>query len=194
MEVSIKRNRLYYGCPKCNKQLRSALADAGKLDHCPICRHLFTVPGESLVKDVNPADLEEDDLEPCLETIKSPGRIDAMGDLLEGWLWRHWVLVAGLILWSPMYIPIPAGFKSPEAKNWQDLPTPQDRYASQQIDPSPSVSNWTSVRRIFREVHDGNWYDVIYDSDFDRFLRVQCESSYEPEGTIDLISFKNQSL
>lgn len=192
MDVHIKRNQLFYDCPKCSKQLRSPSSDAGKLDHCPMCRHLFTVPGEALLERAGPGDFEE--FTPSPARGKSPSRFDAMGDVLEALLWRHWVLVAGLILWSPMYIPLPASFKSPESPSWQDLKTPQMRYTSQRLNSSPSVSDWTSVKRVFREVHEGSWYDVIYDSDFDRFLRVQGETSYEPEGTIDLVSFKNQTL
>lgn len=136
---------------------------------------------------------EFEEFSPCLEAKESPSRFSDMGKFLEALLWRHWVLGAGLILGSPIYLPFPASLKSPESSNWQDLTTPQARYAGQRFDLSPSVSDWTSVRRVFRVVHEGNWYDVICDADFDRFLRVQGETSCEPDGTIDLVSFKNQS-
>lgn len=221
MTVIIKRNRLCYICPGCKKSLRSPLVDAGKLDHCPHCHHMFTVPELAASTNTN---LDDDEIPvpvaPAKPKLATSGQ--SFGDFLEAMLWRHWVLVAGLILWSPMYIPIPFGSVGNHARVWQDLrpesdhqsmdnhrqplPAPISQPISQQLASKPaepvddstsrflhSVSDWSSVRRIFREVHDGYWYDVIYDSTFDRFLRVQCEMSEEVEGTIDLTAFSNQS-
>ena len=290
MTVVIKRKRLCYTCPGCKKALRSHVADAGKLDHCSHCHHVFTVPELG-----TPLELAGDS--PAVEVPKPQVKPrvassdKSFGDLLEAMLWRHWVLVVGLILWSPMYFPNPFASEGNSGRDWQSLqpesnpvaaqsqrqpvgasfagplsqmkvrnrPQPASRpkvratkeanlqkrvraieppasvktIAELPLQPKPnaaahstlqtkrnfaadstsqrrlmatagekgdstsrflhSVSDWDSVRRIFREVHNGYWYDIIYDSSMDRFLRVRCEITEEVDGTIDLTAFYSPS-
>lgn len=45
MQYTVKKHYVQFDCPACGECLNTELKDAGKKDHCPVCRALFISPG-----------------------------------------------------------------------------------------------------------------------------------------------------